>query len=245
MRNVFLSLVVVAVLVAGAAGGTLAGWSDSEISYDNYVETGSLDLKVNGQDDLPWGSGVPAKVNCECIVPCCYNCWSEVIDVWNAGQCCPGEVFIHFKEFCCTDVPPEKNGYPSPTSGILCPEPELVAQFGGLVDQIWVDGIGDIDCFLSQHLDVTIYEVDCGTGDIGAVILGPVKIAELESLQLSLGILEPCEPLCIIMQFHLQQIEDPDWPGHPKFKDWPSNALMKDAMMFNIEFDLLQVEKAD
>ena len=70
MRNVLLSLVVVVVLAAGGLGGTFATWSDSETSGNNTIVTGSLDLKVNGTDDKPWGEGVPKLIEEVCVVPC-------------------------------------------------------------------------------------------------------------------------------------------------------------------------------
>lgn len=229
MRNVILAAVAITALAVAGLGGTLAGWSDSEISHDNYIETGSLDLQVNGADDPL----VPTKVMCDCMIPCCENCWSEQIELHNVGQCCSGEVFIHFKEFCCSDVVQEKTG--------VDPEPEVVCRDGGWVDQVLVPGLGEEPCELSKHILVTVYEKP----DLVTPILEG-KMFDLKSLQISLGILGPCETMELVILFHLQNVEDPEWEvrGLPeKFKDWPTNCLMKDKLTFNIEFDLLQVEK--
>ena len=86
MRNALLSLVVVAALIAGAVGGTLATWSDSETSHGNVISTGSLDLKVNRADDAPWGDGVGQVINISCVTPCHWY-GPFVVELWHAGQC--------------------------------------------------------------------------------------------------------------------------------------------------------------
>jgi predicted ribosomally synthesized peptide with SipW-like signal peptide len=47
MKNVVLSIVVIATLVAAGIGGTLADFSDYEVSEDNYFEVGGMDLTVS------------------------------------------------------------------------------------------------------------------------------------------------------------------------------------------------------
>jgi predicted ribosomally synthesized peptide with SipW-like signal peptide len=51
MKNIVLSVVVVAALMAAGIGGTLADFSDSEEEMGDVLQAGSLDLKVNGADD--------------------------------------------------------------------------------------------------------------------------------------------------------------------------------------------------
>ncbi|MBA7618286.1 hypothetical protein ES703_25607 [subsurface metagenome] len=253
MKNVILSLVVVAVLVAGGVGGVFAGFSDSEISQDNVILTGSLDLKVNGADDLPWGTGVGPKVVIEHMTPS--KVYHFQIEVRNDGQCeIEPDLYIHFKNFVCSNVPPEHDGIIGPDGG-LKPEPELVAEYGGLVDQRWVEGpgqpVGD-DCSMASHIDVAISYGPLG-GPMEEVV-SPTKMWFLDSEQIYLGKLPPCgETYIITLALHLQQIEDTEvWPAKDdpndiglvpeKFKYWPTNALMKDQIMFDIEFDLLQVD---
>ena len=51
MKNVLLSVVVIAMLVAGGVGGTLAGWQDEE--YGEYCFTaGMLDLQIDLDGDV-------------------------------------------------------------------------------------------------------------------------------------------------------------------------------------------------
>jgi hypothetical protein len=61
-KSIILAAVVVVALVIAGTSGVFATWSDSEVSEDNFIVTGALDLKVNGADDAPWGEGVPSKV---------------------------------------------------------------------------------------------------------------------------------------------------------------------------------------
>ena len=97
MKTIILK-VMVAVLVIGVAapmiGGTLATWSDSETSLDNYIETGSLDLKVNGRDDQPWGVGVGPSFWIEDGMPGVdYN---STVELWNAGTE-DGTAYLHIR----------------------------------------------------------------------------------------------------------------------------------------------------
>jgi len=250
MKSIFLSVVVICALAVAGLGGTLATWSDSETSLDNKITTGSVDLQVNYADDLPWGTGVPTKVEIDCMVPCkLYGPY--IIDLWNAGQCeVPSHAFIHFKDMCCSNAPPkEGSGYPCPDTGDMKPEPELVAEFGGKVNCKEVPGIGRTgdECSMKSH--IYCYVMDMETGDI----LYEGKMIEFECEELPLFDLWPCEPRSIGLWFHLQQESEEDYgydffadPGDVgynelewlKFNDWPSWAMMKDVISFSIEFDL-------
>lgn len=84
IRLLLMTLVVVGALAFAGIGGTFATWSDSETSYDNYIETGSLDLKVNGQDDGPWGSGVGPVSEIADAVKCSW--YDYTVELWNAGD---------------------------------------------------------------------------------------------------------------------------------------------------------------
>ncbi|MBA7618287.1 hypothetical protein ES703_25608 [subsurface metagenome] len=87
MRTI-ITLVPMVLLISGVlaltVGGTLATFSDSEISQDNYIETGSLDLKVNDQDDLPWGTGIGPIFEITEGAIC--TSYARTASVWNAGE---------------------------------------------------------------------------------------------------------------------------------------------------------------
>jgi hypothetical protein len=83
------------------------------------------------------------------------------------------------------------------------------------------------------------------------------KILNLVCQEFYLFDLVPCEPRMIYLYFHLQQPSEEDFghnffpnpgeAGHDpgewaKFNDWPSWALMKDRIDFDMEFDLWLVD---
>jgi predicted ribosomally synthesized peptide with SipW-like signal peptide len=250
MKSIFLSVVIICALAIAGMGGTLATWSDSETSMDNYIETGSVDLMVNETDDLPWGTGVPQKVFIECMVPCKWY-GPYYVDLWNAGQCeTASEAYIHIKNAFCSNIPAKAgSGYECPETGIVSPEPELVAQYGGKVNCTEVPGIGRTgdDCSMRSHIEMIIVD------DAGNIIVED-KMINLICQEIYLFDLVPCEPRTIELWFHLQQeseeyygldlIPDEGDAGYDpmhwaKFNDWPSWALMKDKIQFNMEFDLV------
>lgn len=253
--KVLLTALVLSCLAIAGIGGTFATWSDSETSMDNYMETGSVDLMVNYADDEPWGTGVPTKVNIECMIPCkIYGPYP--VDLWNAGQCeYPSELYLHIKDVCCSNVPAkEGSGYPNPYDGVVSPEPELVAQYGGKVDCVEVPGVGVIgeDCSLLEHIYMWVIDEE---GDI----VWEGKMDEAVCKEIYIFDLWPCEPRQLSFWFHLQQPAEEDFidpqTGEPmdfipndgsmhwaKFNDWPSWALMKDLVTFNMEFDLWLVD---
>jgi predicted ribosomally synthesized peptide with SipW-like signal peptide len=286
MRNIILSLVMVAALVAAGVGGTLATWSDSETSEGNRITTGSLDLKVNGKDDQPWGTGVGPKVTIDCMIPCKWYGPFEV-ELWNAGICeFPSKAFIHIKNLVCSNALPKVDedgnttGYRDPStnqpwSGDLKPEPELVAEYRGKVNCVFVDGIGveGDDCSMGTHVEmvITTTTVNPKTNNFADILVNPDgykcrdKLGKWECKEIYLFDLEPCQPRTIYLWFHLQQedeeaygldyIDDPmedffpdddDWEAKYlhwlKFNDWPSWAMMRDQVIFNMEFDLWLVD---
>jgi len=252
MKNIVLSIMVVALLLAGGIGGTFATWSYSETSADNYIETGSLDLRVNGADDAPWGTGVPTKVQVQCMIPEKLYGPFEV-ELWNAGQdCMPNATaYLHIKDVCCANVPPKTgSGYADPWTGDLKPEPELVAEYGGKVDCTTVPGIGNAtgdDCTLPEFIYMWVT-------DEAENVIAQGYMDEVVDFELLLGDLQPCNAITIYFWFTLIQpseeyfgidvIPDSGDPGYDemkweKFNDWTSAALMKDRTGFNMEFDLV------
>jgi predicted ribosomally synthesized peptide with SipW-like signal peptide len=265
-KNILLSAIVICALIIAGIGGTLAGYSDSEESFDNYIVTGSLDLKVDGEDDLPWGNGVPAVINLTKVMPCK---WYEVdVIVQNMGEAYepdqetpePAHLYLQFKEFFCDNNKPihlgvdasqvdlpdgyeflwDADGNPDTPdlSSALKPEPEMVAEYGGWVGQVEVTGLGQQGetCNLDDMIEIVI--------NYRGTLFGPYKMSELVQTQLYLGELPPCgEEYTITFKIHMKQLEDPDWEAkgiEEIFKDWPTNAYMVDSINFGILFELLQ-----
>jgi predicted ribosomally synthesized peptide with SipW-like signal peptide len=223
-KHIILAVVVVAALVVAGTSGVFATWSDSEVSFNNTIKTGALDLKVNGADDEPWGQGVPSKVAVECMVPEVWYGPFEV-ELWNAGICeFPSATFIHFKDYECFNIEPKVNPYPEggsaywparettgyvcPVTGDLKPEPELVAEFGGKVDCTTVPGVGGPlgdTCSMLSAVTVIVTDAD------GSIIIGPDLIGDLYCKEIYLFDLMPCEPRTIYLWFSLYQFTEEDF----------------------------------
>ena len=181
MKNVFLSVVVVATLVAAGVGGTFAGFVDTEISEGNFIQAGISDLLVNGKNDP-----VGPKIRFVHAAPCkSIDFW---IDLYNWGECQFGDVFMHFKdivseeagtkthlgaEYVYDGVATVGGGIPDgyriavgaePVgAGVWSSEPEKISEVGdGMVAQYYIPA--DHDCLLGEdyasgiadHLDVNV-----------------------------------------------------------------------------------------
>jgi predicted ribosomally synthesized peptide with SipW-like signal peptide len=225
-KSIILAAVVVVALVIAGTGGVFATWSDSEVSENNFIVTGALDLKVNGADDAPWGTGVPSKVFIDHMVPSVWYGPFEV-ELWNAGICdFASQTFIHFKDYDCFNVRPKVNpddpadggsdywprgtttGYVCPETGDLKPEPELVAEFGGKVDCTWVDGVGGPlgdTCSMLAAVEIIV------TDEAGNFIIGPAILGDLYCQEIYLFDLVPCEARTIYLWFHLYQFTEEDF----------------------------------
>jgi hypothetical protein len=185
MKNVLLSVVVVAVLIAGGVGGTFAGFVDTEISEDNFVQAGIADLLVNGQND----PNVESKFTLDHITPCKSNdIW---VDLYNWGKCNGGDVYMQIKDVVDAEagvkhhgdfdyvfdgtaagsgelpagVPPGYRvavGTEPVGNGVYSSEPEKVAEAGvgnvaGIDVSTYTSCIkGEDYCGVSEHLDVTV-----------------------------------------------------------------------------------------
>jgi predicted ribosomally synthesized peptide with SipW-like signal peptide len=276
MKNILLSVVVVTTLLAAGIGGTFAHFSDTEEVFDNYLQTDELDLKVStlayvggvwvstGEYDQP---DIPALVTKDDYMEPCLD-YSFHFDLHNVSEYITGRAYMHLKNPRCEDIP-SKDGDPKP-------EPEIVAEQGGYVGQVWVPGIGEIECFLSRHIEVKRIEIQNMDGDTLRVVDltpydvdpqdGVVKMNELICHNVELYDIPGCTSIVVLIDFHLQDIDEDalitqgylDPPAVPAPGDggyfdgtdpevikkcwdhWPSNALQKDRIYFDILFSLAQ-----
>ena len=218
MKNVFLSVVVVTTLLAAGLGGTFAHFSDTEESLDNWIQTGSLDLKIsdvnmNEYDDLPWGQGVPPLVFATDLEPKISKDFT--FDVHNAGQPDgdPCYLYMHFKKLKCEDIPPHKGGIECP-GGKMQPEPEIVAEHGGWVGQTWVPGVGccfGCDGNLEKHIDITVwYDADADGEFEDDEIVYDGKMDGIICTNWYLGRLDKCQTRLLHVVVRLQNIDEDD-----------------------------------
>jgi len=152
MKNIFLSVVVVATLISAGVGGTLAGFVDTEESTGNTIQAGMLDLLVNGKNDPDIG----AKISMSHIIPCIsQDFW---VDLYSWSECQGAYVYMQFKNIASvedgyksyhnkdyvydgvTPAPiPNPNNVPfgyrvsmdPKGAGVASTEPELIAEEGG------------------------------------------------------------------------------------------------------------------
>lgn len=76
-------IILIIASIAFTTGGILAYFSDSETSRGNFIATGSIDLKVNGADDEPWGGGIGPVLQINSATVCIW--YSSTVELWNAG----------------------------------------------------------------------------------------------------------------------------------------------------------------
>ena len=247
MKSIFLSVVVISALAIAGIGGTLANFSDTEMVIDNTFETGSLDLLVwDGSawvDQEPWGTGASGVVSVVCAAPE-EEYWTKVW-VANFGDCVGGVLYMHFKNCTCYNVDPshEESGYWKYDDGLngrpfwrLKPEPELVAEYGGWVDQVWVEwGVTGDNCSMTSNVEVSVWFDNTMMQDW-------TLLCDVDEY-FYLGELPSCGEQHIVwigLRYH--DIEDPNWtcPGNPMFADWPTNRLMLDGLKFDFIFGLVQ-----
>jgi hypothetical protein len=255
MKNIFLSVVVISALVVAGIGGTLADFSDSEEEVGDILQAGSLDLKVNGEDDpnvLPIAvkGMVPEKL---------YDFTKTVSNVGTID----GWLYIHIKNVMCTETnDKDLNGDGNITAPGDNPEPENVAELGGKVGQEMVDGVG-VRCDMERHIEVVDLTLTAPDGTVTTIDLsqydtddpasiGVIKLSELECHQILINKLPACGEECKLnFLFRLQDVDESVYgydyfdvtdPHEIKWNWWPTNAYQGDTVTFDILFELLQTD---
>jgi len=95
-----------------------------------------------------------------------------------------------------------------------------------------------------EHLNITRYD---DNGD------GVIKLNELDCKQIELGQIPNCNKIWVHIALHLQDIDedtifpnggffDDTIPAEAKWDHWPTNAIQKDKVKFDMSFELLQVK---
>jgi hypothetical protein len=193
MRNMLLSVVVVATLVTAGVGGTFAGFVDTEVSEANFYQAGITDLLVNGKNDpigakLQYTHGAPCKS---------IDFW---VDLYNWGVCQGGMAYMHYKlveseedgtklhdgldyvydAIAVSTTPGVPNGYREAVGtepkgpGVWSSEPEKISEVGdGYIAEYYIADdnpnlLGeDYATGIAEHLDITTYvPLKGATGEI-------------------------------------------------------------------------------
>jgi predicted ribosomally synthesized peptide with SipW-like signal peptide len=259
MKNIFLTVVVVCALVVVGIGGTLAGFSDTERSLNNKFEVGNLDLKVSGNSGVEYDDvgvlGIPVKiVDATLVWPCISKDFT--FDVHNAGDNTETSyAYMMFKDITCYEVYTAK--FPTPNR----PEPENVAENGGVLANVWTAGLGPWgqNCTLKDFIEVVVWIDKNGDGDVadaGEQILGTqvwggtgtVYLSALAGKWIALGELPGCNLRVGKMSMHISNWSEEEWSaGHATvnyfandlpFNDWLTNLFMNDGVNFTLEWAL-------
>lgn len=255
-RSIILTVVAVTALAIAGLGGVFADYQDIETSQGNYVETGSLDLKVSYRDTLYDDPDVPMIVSLDNVMPECQD-KSFHFDLHNAGvyEQGTGWVYFHVKNLVCTDTGR--------------PEPEIAAEEGTTpigedVDGnfIYADpplgkGWGTVNCTIAEHIRFDVYTSPTGTGNWTQIDLSDydlnndddLKMDEIVCNQVLICELDSLETIYVKIDLWFQDIPEEDLGydlfdecigAEAKWNDWPTNALQDDQVEFDISFELFQ-----
>jgi predicted ribosomally synthesized peptide with SipW-like signal peptide len=211
MKNIFLSVVVVATLVTAGVGGTLADFSDIEISEDNYFKTGSLDLVVSDYMGVEYDDP-PTTFSIKDAWPCCDK--SEFIDLHNYGQGFQKDpyAYLHIKNIECGWVVPKRvYAWINCVGGECVKVDEPTPPSGG-----WVEGVQGTG--LPKPVTEPEYVAECG-GVAGEDIDGnPVVVPGIGCCY---G--ENCQ-LARHIDVHIEVAGPYDHDVYPKAEDVPDDA---------------------
>jgi hypothetical protein len=235
MKNILLSAVVISAIMVAGVGGTLAGFSDTEISQGNFFEVGSLDLRINELDD-PIGPIVTGELvwpdDPDSVYDFTFHSVSE-----PAGKMAYG--YIKFKNASCAEVLTEKH----PTGKT---EPENVAELGGVLNQEEITGLGEL-CIADYASIVVTMDMDQDPSTPNDVVYdGPLSdlVADGE-LWIYLGQFPACQTfdgqIGISFADIPEEVFDVNYFADDlPFNDWPTNLFQLDGFFFDVEFALCQ-----
>jgi len=232
---------------------------------DAWPECISKDMRFDlhnagqGTQDVPWLYLHFKNYECGWVVPKAVFHWINCNNITGECEVVPAPPKPGGGDWTHND---RGTGLPKPVN-----EPEYVAECGGIAGEL-VDGTlqevpgigccyGD-NCQLSRHIDVAIFTSTTGFGGPWVAVNlskynddpvdGFIKLNEIECEEIELGQLPNCNTVYVMISLRLQDIPeeyfgmdffDEIYP-EAKWNDWPTNALQKDVLNFDISFELLQ-----
>ena len=159
-------MVLLAVAVSGSVvNGTLASFFDTEVSEDNLMCAGTVNLELCGE-----------YLTVENLVPSKWY-YKEKLVV-NAGSL-DAIASVHIKNLMCFED--------APGAGIATSEPELVAEEGGQFGSSWISGLGVDICNLADFIDVKLWYDSDDDGTFELVAEG--KLSEIACQKFVLGVI--------------------------------------------------------
>lgn len=165
----FLSVILAVVLVAAVGGsavsGTVAGFFDTEVSAENYMCAGTVNLELSG-----------GLLNVTAATPS--EWYSEEHVLINTGTL-DATASVHLKNL----VEAED----APGVGVATSEPELVAEEGGWLGQQWIDGLGTDIANIADFIDVKLWYDSDDDGVFELVAEG--KLRDLICIEYILGVI--------------------------------------------------------
>ena len=165
----FVSVILAVLLVAAVTGstlkGTVAGFSDTEVSEENYLCAGTVNLELSGEY-LIVNNAVPSK-------------WYSMEKVLiNAGTL-DATASVHISNLVSIED--------APGAGVATSEPELVAEEGGMIGQKWVEGLGVDTCNIADFIDVKLWYDSDDDGVFELVAEG--KLSDIACTTYELGVI--------------------------------------------------------
>ncbi len=261
MKNIFLTVVIICALAVAGVGGTLAGFSDTERSLENYFEVGNMDLKVTVGDSqtLYDDPDVPAIVDAGLVWPCESQDFNWDVHNVSDNTTETGYVYMRIKDITHYEV------YTTKFPEFERPEPEDVAENGGWLANKLTPAMGEWgqNSTLSDFIEILItYEQSIIVGNntpwggagtvylsdmipdgwqpgddpdtIKWIYLGELKGGEVGYGDIALHISNWSEEMWNARyDTNLAYFSD-DLP----FNDWLTNLFQNDGANFTIEFGL-------
>jgi predicted ribosomally synthesized peptide with SipW-like signal peptide len=211
-RSILASLLIVGAVAAMLTTVTIAPFSDSETSTGNTVAAGTLDLKVNGQDDPNVGALCTVGPLAEST-----TVWCGPIDVHNAGSL-DGRADIHFVSASC--LPGEEPESETPGVCDIQHNLEVDVEYDEEVDGECTYGGCEYACALCAAGNqywcnwAQSHGCDCvgepPPPDDETMYLEPTPLDDVLSQNINLGELDAGETDEICISFHLTGLDNGD-----------------------------------
>lgn len=232
MRKILLSLITILAVAGIAVNSTAAYFNDTETSTGNSVSAGTLDLKVNDNDDP-----VIESIQISNIKP--GDTISKIWKLKNVGSV-PGKVKITVKNIVdndnsCSDPesPAEVSEYGSATCGDA--EGELSTYLRTQVIQSHVNVTSPIDWSISDYHANRMTGRHPSGSPFGGLKYQENKVMNGQSLSQN-----DYQMVQLIMKLDADVISDSDWGGWPVHQV-DDNLIQSDTTTFNVEFSLEQI----